>query len=79
MITSAVTLTAAYGAGSQPRSKKPESPTVRDITNATSEPPATAAPAQRSQAGPPIRISSASANDTLACARNAAPIIGMCW
>ncbi|ETB16835.1 hypothetical protein O973_23365, partial [Mycobacterium avium subsp. avium 11-4751] len=43
MSTSAATLIAAYGAGSQPRSAKPNSPTVRDAANAASEPPATAA------------------------------------
>ncbi|ETZ53513.1 hypothetical protein BB737_16010 [Mycobacterium avium subsp. hominissuis] len=79
MSTSAATLIAAYGAGSQPRSAKPNSPTVRDAANATSEPPATAAPAQLSQPGPPAQISSATANDTLACTRNATPMLGMCW
>ncbi len=77
--TSAATLIAAYGAGSQPRSAKPNSPTVRDAANAASEPPATAAPAQLSQPGPPAQISSATANDTLACTRNATPMPGMCW
>jgi hypothetical protein len=37
------------------------------------------AAAHRSHAGPPRRISAATANETLACTTKAVPIIGMCW
>src|ERR1700733_11591605 len=77
--TSATTLIAAYGEGSQPRSEKPKSPTVLDRTNATREPPASAAAVQRSHQGPPRTISKATANEALAWIRNAVPIIGICW
>jgi len=57
---------AACGDGSQPISEKPNIPTVRDSTNATSEPPAIAAATQRNHHGPPATISRANENETLA-------------
>ena len=50
---------------------------MRDSANATSEPPPPSGTAQRSQPGPPARISTASAKKTLACTRKAGPIVGM--
>src|SRR6478609_6022112 len=58
---SAATLRAAWGAGFHPCSVNPNRPTVRDSANAISVPTDSSAPAQRSHAGPPARISTASA------------------
>jgi hypothetical protein len=57
---------AACGDGSHPISEKPNIPTVRDSTNATSEPPAIAAAAQRNHQGPPAMISRAKEKKALA-------------
>jgi len=76
---SATTLIAACGEGCHPLFGETKSPTVRDNTNAPNAPPATAAAAHCSHDGPPIRISRARANETLACTTKAVPIVGMCW
>ncbi|TQF68297.1 hypothetical protein FK531_14415 [Rhodococcus spelaei] len=72
--TSATTLIATCGEGSQPRSVNPNRPTERDKANAASAPADSNAATARSHHGPPSNTSTATANDTAACSRNDGPM-----
>ncbi|PRI13551.1 hypothetical protein B2J96_20445 [Mycobacterium shigaense] len=75
--TWAATLSAGCGAGSQPCSTKPNSPTVRDSAKAPSVPRDNAPASHTNQSGPPSPMSTAIAQNTLACARKPNPTTGM--
>ncbi|ORB54906.1 hypothetical protein BST42_08930 [Mycolicibacterium rhodesiae] len=77
VIASASTLITACGAGCQPCSTNPCSPTVRDIAKAPSEPSAATNATARNHAGPPSAIRIANATKTLVSTRNPGPMAGM--